>query len=63
MDFEALENEIFARFYRCNEMTKKQAEDYAWIAVNQMKRNMGLISYSAPDLTNPQTYSDMGAPL
>lgn len=41
MNFDLLMEEIKYRFWRCNELTEKQAEDYAWIAVDQMKKHMG----------------------
>lgn len=40
MNFDHLQEQIKGRFWRCNELTEKQADDYAWIAVNQMQRHM-----------------------
>ncbi len=37
-DYEALQTEIFTRFWRCNDMSKKQAEDYAAIAIDVIKK-------------------------
>lgn len=38
MDFDHLQEQIKLRFWQCNELSEKQAEDCAWIAVNQFKK-------------------------
>lgn len=38
MNYEQLMDSISTRFFLCNELTEKQARDYAWIAVNAIKR-------------------------
>lgn len=39
MDYDDLEWIIAKRFFFCNEMTEKQALDYAWIAVDVLKNS------------------------
>lgn len=59
MDFDQLMQGIKTRFYMCNELSEKQADDYAWIAVNEMQRQMRQIPFK-PRLvpTNPATYGE-----
>ncbi len=40
MDFDLLQEQIMIRFWLGNEMTKKQAENNAWIVIDQIKKHM-----------------------
>ena len=45
MDFEALQDAIKTRFWMCNVMSEKEADDYAAIAVHQVKKHMGMLPF------------------
>jgi len=65
MDFEALQDAIKTRFWMCNVMSEKEADDYAAIAVHQLKKHMGMVPFR-PDHsrgyspTNPGTLAAIG---
>lgn len=40
IDFEELEQAIMIRLWRCNELSGKRAEDYAFMAVDELRKHM-----------------------
>lgn len=39
MDYDLLQEQIMQRFYKCNVLTGEEAEEHAWIAVDEMKKH------------------------